>query len=91
MAKAASWRWRRWRIAVQNESFKPFILPLTLGILVGLFVLQRHGTNRIGRLFGPIILVWFAALAVLGVMAILKAPQILQAVNPVYSVQLFAA
>ncbi len=78
-------------IAVQNESFKPFILPLTLGILVGLFVVQRHGTNRIGRLFGPIILVWFAALAVLGVMAILKAPQILQAVNPVYSVQLFAA
>jgi KUP system potassium uptake protein len=78
-------------IAVQNESFKPFILPLTLGILVGLFVVQKHGTHRIGRLFGPIILVWFAALAALGVAAILKAPQILHAVNPVYGVQLFAA
>jgi KUP system potassium uptake protein len=77
-------------IAVQNESFEPFVLPLTLAVLIGLFAVQSHGTHKIGRLFGPIILVWFLALAVLGVAAILRAPHILSALNPAYALALFA-
>jgi len=78
-------------ISVQNEAFKPFVLPLALAVLVGLFALQSHGTHRIGRFFGPIILLWFAALAVLGLASIAQAPQILGAVNPVHAIQLFTA
>ena len=78
-------------IGVQNAAFHPFVLPLALAILIGLFAVQKHGTHRIGRFFGPIILVWFAALALLGAAAIIKAPQILGAVNPMHAVALFAA
>jgi KUP system potassium uptake protein len=77
-------------IAVDNDALKHLVLPLTLAILIGLFAVQNHGTNRIGRLFGPIILVWFLALSAMGVMAIIRAPQILQAVNPAYAIKLFA-
>ncbi len=77
-------------IAVDNAALKHLVLPLTLAILIGLFAVQNRGTHKIGRMFGPIILIWFASLTVMGVMAIFKAPQILHAVNPVYAVQLFA-
>ncbi len=76
-------------IGVENASFKPFILPLTLAVLVGLFAVQSRGTHRIGRLFGPVMLLWFAVLALLGAIAIARAPQILQAVNPAYGLALF--
>ena len=78
-------------IAVDNAALSHLVLPLTLAILIALFAVQSHGTHRIGRFFGPIILLWFASLTALGVMAIIKAPQILHAVNPLYAVQLFAA
>src|SRR3954468_6017525 len=77
-------------IAVDNAAFKPFVLPLTLAILIGLFMVQSHGTHRIGRLFGPVVVVWFAVLTYLGVVAILRAPQILHAANPAYAFRLFA-
>ncbi|MEY4706959.1 MAG: potassium transport protein Kup [Pseudomonadota bacterium] len=76
-------------IAVDNAALQHLVLPLTLAILIGLFAVQNRGTHRIGRMFGPIILIWFVSLTVMGVMAILKAPQILHAVNPMYAVQLF--
>ena len=77
-------------IGVENAHFKPFILPLTLAILVGLFAVQSRGTQKIGRLFGPVMVLWFVVLAVLGAIAIARAPQIFQAVNPAYGIALFA-
>ncbi len=61
---------------------QPFVVPIALAILIGLFALQRRGTGAMGRWFGPICLAWFAVLAVLGVAAILEAPQVLRALNP---------
>jgi KUP system potassium uptake protein len=78
-------------IGVDDAAFKPFVLPLTLAILVGLFAVQSHGTHRIGRLFGPIVIVWFAVLAYLGILAIVRSPEILRAVNPIFAWRLFAA
>jgi KUP system potassium uptake protein len=78
-------------IAVQNAGFKPFVLPLALGILIALFAVQSRGTHKIGRWFGPVIVLWFVALAALGLAAIVKAPQILGAMNPAHAVALFAA
>src|SRR5438067_1280629 len=53
-------------IAVDNRAFEPLVLPLTVAIVIGLFLLQSRGTARVGGLFGPIMVVWFAVLGVLG-------------------------
>ncbi|RFB67510.1 MULTISPECIES: potassium transporter Kup [unclassified Herbaspirillum] len=63
-----------------------YVIPLTLVILTGLFLIQRHGTNLVGKLFGPIMFVWFISLGALGLYHILKAPDILVAINPYYAV-----
>ncbi len=76
-------------LTVGRHALEPFVLPLTLIILVGLFLMQSRGTARIGRLFGPVMLVWFAVLVILGVSWIVRAPQILAAVNPLYGIELF--
>ena len=68
-----------------------FVVPITIIILLGLFAAQKYGTSKIGTLFGPIMLVWFATLGILGAKEILVAPQILQAVNPVYFLKFIAA
>ncbi len=65
----------------------PFVVPLTVAILVGLFALQRHGTGAIGFLFGPVMLVWFGTLAVLGARSILNVPEVLYALSPHYAAQ----
>lgn len=62
--------------------FDPYIIPITLVILIGLFFLQKRGTARVGALFGPIILIWFCALAALGLVQIIRNPQVLRAVFP---------
>jgi KUP system potassium uptake protein len=67
--------------------FSPYVVPLTIAILVGLFTLQRSGTAGIGRLFGPVMLVWFACLGVLGAMQILHDPDVLWALDPLYAVR----
>ena len=67
----------------------PFILPLALGILVGLFAIQRRGTASIGRLFGPIMLLWFGVLGVLGALSIAQYPQVLAALLPIHALQFF--
>jgi len=76
-------------IGVENKNFANFVVPLTLALLIGLFLLQRHGTEKIGKLFGPVMVVWFLAISILGVAEILKAPGILRAVNPAYGIALF--
>jgi KUP system potassium uptake protein len=67
-----------------TPAFKPYIQPITLAILIGLFFIQRRGTASVGALFGPIMLLWFAVLAAFGAMAIVEHPAVLAAVNPVY-------
>ena len=67
-----------------TPAFKPYIQPITLAILIGLFFIQRRGTASVGALFGPIMLLWFAVLAAFGAMAIIEHPAVLAAVNPVY-------
>ena len=68
---------------------KPFILPITCGILVALFLVQHLGTERIGRIFGPIMLFWFFTIAALGIAQIVQHPHILTAINPKYAVRFF--
>ena len=63
---------------------EPLIVPLTVGIIVALFAVQRRGTGRIGRAFGPVMVVWFLALAVSGVGGILHEPSVLAALNPLW-------
>ena len=69
-----------------TPAFKPYIQPITLIILVGLFFFQRRGTASVGALFGPIMLIWFAVLAIFGGMSIIEHPAVLAAVNPVYGI-----
>src|SRR5690242_1434477 len=72
-----------------SDAFKPWIMPITLIILIVLFALQDRGTERIGKVFGPVMALWFVILAVLGVIAIVRQPHILAAANPAYAVALF--
>jgi KUP system potassium uptake protein len=72
-----------------SDAFKPWIMPITLIILIVLFALQNRGTERIGKVFGPVMVLWFIILAVLGVIAIAKQPHILAAANPAYAIALF--
>ncbi len=68
-----------------------FIVPITVVILIFLFMIQRFGTRVVGRAFGPITVTWFVALAVLGVMNIVESPEILKAINPYYAAHFFIA
>jgi KUP system potassium uptake protein len=69
--------------------FAPWVVPLSLMVIVALFVLQRFGTHRVGKLFGPIMVVWFITLIVLGVSWIVQVPSVLMAVNPYYALRYF--
>ncbi|RQO72832.1 low affinity potassium transporter Kup [Aquitalea sp. FJL05] len=72
-------------LEVLSPSMQPYVLPIAITVLVGLFALQRFGTASVGMLFGPVMLVWFSILGVLGVLQIVQAPGILAAVNPWYA------
>src|ERR1035438_379026 len=63
-------------------AFKPYVLPISTAVIVGLFLGQRYGTAAVGKLFGPVIVVWFAVLAVTGIAQIVQHPPILEALNP---------
>jgi KUP system potassium uptake protein len=69
--------------------FKPYIIPITVAILVGLFSVQKYGTSVMGKVFGPITLIWFLTLGSLGVYNIIQVPSVLLAVNPYYAFQFF--
>ena len=68
---------------------EPYVIPITLTVLAGLFLIQRKGTASVGALFGPVMMVWFITLAVLGIINIIHVPEVLHAVNPLYGVQFF--
>ena len=76
-------------IALYTPKLADYVVPLTVVILVGLFVLQSHGTTRVGGLFGPVMVLWFVTLAALGVVAIARHPTILYALSPTYAIQFF--
>lgn len=78
-------------IEVVTPLFGPYVIPITVGILTLLFSVQYLGTGRIGAMFGPIMLLWFTTLGVLGLFGIANAPEVLRAVNPVYAVEFFQA
>lgn len=72
-------------LSVITPAARHFQIPVTIGILIILFAIQSKGTNRIGWLFGPVMLLWFASIAILGVLQIIKEPQILSGLNPKYT------
>jgi len=73
-------------LKVITPAFEKAVVPLSLAILIGLFAMQRRGTAGVASLFGPIILVWFATLATMGVICIVEEPSVLRAFNPSYGV-----
>jgi KUP system potassium uptake protein len=77
-------------LEVATEAAKPLVLPITCVILFSLFLVQSRGTGDIGNVFGPIMIVWFLVIAVLGSLAIIQRPDILLSINPVYAFEFFA-
>jgi len=78
-------------LEIGTAALHRFIVPLALGILTGLFIIQRRGTASIGTLFGPIMMAWFLTLGLLGTLSILGHPQILYAVLPIHALRFFLA
>ena len=78
-------------LSVATEALQPAVVPITCMVLAFLFLIQRRGTGDIGNMFGPIMLLWFATIAGLGVGAIMRNPHILLALNPFYCVEFFAS
>jgi KUP system potassium uptake protein len=76
-------------LKVATPLFEPYVLPITIAIIVGLFLIQSRGTGRIGRLFGPIMLLWFSVLGLLGVIHIFDNPSIFLSLNPIYGFNFF--
>lgn len=74
-------------ISVATPRFEHFIEPITIGVLIALFALQRKGTGSVGRLFGPVTVVWFLCLAWLGMRSILQTPMVLQALSPLHALR----
>ncbi|MDA3913996.1 KUP/HAK/KT family potassium transporter [Oleiagrimonas sp.] len=74
-------------LQVGAPGLQPWVLPITIGILVGLFAYQHRGTQHVGLTFGPIMVLWFVTLALLGVVAIMNHPGVLRAASPSYAVQ----
>ena len=76
-------------LEVATPALSSFVVPITIVILLGLFLVQRIGTTKVGFVFGPITLVWFVSLAILGIRGIFHHPSVLLAVNPWYAVMFF--
>ncbi len=77
-------------LEIATTFFTPFVVPATVVILIVLFFVQRRGTASVGKVFGPVMLVWFATLAGLGIHGLLRDPAVLVAVNPLYGARFFA-
>ena len=76
-------------LTVATPIFSPFVVPITIAILVALFLFQRRGTAKVGKVFGPVTLFWFTALALLGVAQIFHYPDVLTAINPLHALDFF--
>jgi KUP system potassium uptake protein len=77
-------------LGVATPALRPAVIPLTCAVLIGLFAIQSRGTARVGRLFSPVMVVWFVTLAGLGVFHLVRHPAVLGAINPVHGVRFFA-
>ncbi|MBS0390665.1 MAG: potassium transporter Kup [Proteobacteria bacterium] len=76
---------------VAAPAAKPYVLPIALTVLALLFVVQRHGTASIGRFFGPVMVLWFLVLGAIGLLQILRQPQVLGALSPLHALDFMAA
>jgi KUP system potassium uptake protein len=76
-------------LEIATPMFKPYVVPITIGVLCALFLLQPRGTASVGALFGPVMMFWFGTLGVLGIYNILRHPDVMAAINPWYAVHFF--
>ena len=76
-------------LEVATPVFSSYVIPLTVGVLIGLFLFQRRGTGRVGAVFGPVTLIWFGTIALLGLVAIVRAPGVLAAALPTHALRFF--
>ncbi|HCC10958.1 MAG TPA: potassium transporter Kup, partial [Atlantibacter hermannii] len=76
-------------LEIAAPSLDPYIVPLSIIVLTLLFMIQKHGTGMVGKLFAPIMLAWFLILAVLGARSIIANPEVLQALNPAWAMHFF--
>lgn len=78
-------------LEIAFDGLEHWVVPLSLIVLVGLFLIQKHGTARIGILFGPIMVAWFLALAALGIYGVAQQPEVLKAMNPAWAFNFFVS
>jgi KUP system potassium uptake protein len=78
-------------LTVATPLVEPYVVPIAVGILVGIFAIQRRGTHRVGRLFGPVMVLWFITITALGLQWIVKAPMVLWAIDPRHGLTFFEA
>ena len=76
-------------LEVVSPAFSHLVVPLTVGIIAGLFLVQRHGTHRVGTLFGPLMLVWFGVIGAMGLVEVIHHPGVLVAINPAWGIKFF--
>lgn len=76
-------------LGVATPIFDPYIIPITIGILLGLFFFQSRGTAGLGKVFGPVTTIWFITLGILGIAQIIQAPEVFKALNPLYGLDFF--
>ena len=76
-------------LTVVNHAFTPFVLPIAVGILIGLFAIQSRGVGKVGMMFGPVMVLYFVTLAVLGLTNIIASPGVFAALNPWYAIRFF--
>ncbi len=76
-------------LGVADPDLKGLVLPITLAVLVALFLMQRHGTAKIGKVFGPVMFVWFVTIAILGLLSVVQTPKVLYAINPIHAFDFF--
>lgn len=76
-------------LTIATPAFEHFVIPITLIILFLLFYVQKRGTGKVGIVFGPVMIIWFFSIGLLGVIAIIKNPEVLLSVNPVYGINFF--
>jgi KUP system potassium uptake protein len=76
-------------LEIAAPGLQRWVIPITIAVIVALFSVQRHGTSRIGAVFGPVCLVWFVSIAGLGILGITRYPDVLRALNPSYAVRFF--
>ena len=76
-------------LKVATPVFDPYVVPIAVVILIAVFAIQRHGTHRVGRLFGPVMVAWFAVIAVLGIVPVFSQPVVLTAVDPRHALTFF--